>query len=272
MAGDDLERRAARVVVTGAAGRIGRTLTPTLAAAGYRVTGFDTAPRPPTLADEIAWQVGDIRDRAAMRAVLTGQDALIHLAAHPTPQTWEEAAEPNLNGAVVALESAGEAGVAKVVYASSIHAFGYAGLGERFDDRTPVRPDGPYGVSKLFGEAVTRFVHDRYGPSAYVLRIGTCRPEPMTLRERSTWISPTDLGRLVLACLAHEGGGHRILWAFSRNSRADIDRAAWAEVGYVPQDDVEDHLDKLSNPDAGTPGDGLVGGRFVRGRGGLTQP
>ena len=253
-----------RILITGARGRIGRFLVPALVDAGFEVTAVDTVTSPD--ADPGAHHVvADITHRETIQHLLAGHDALIHLAAHPTAQTWGEIEAANIRGAVSALEAAGENGLGKLIFTSSIHVCGYAHVEDRFDQNTPLRPDGPYGVSKVFGEAVARHVHERFGTSVFVLRVGTCRPRPLTMRERTTWISPADFVRLVLACLEPAASGYRMLWAFSTNRNANIDRSDWATIGYRPCDDADDYLSELSDPEAGTPGQGRIGGRFVKG-------
>lgn len=252
-----------RILVTGASGRIGRFLVPALIDAGLEVTALDlleSSDRDPGAHHVIA----DITDRHAVQRGLAGHDAVIHLAANPLAQEWSEVEATNMRGTVSVLEAAGELGLRTLIFASSIHICGYARLQDRFDQSTPLRPDGPYGVSKAFGEAVARHVHERFGTSVFVLRIGTCRVRPLTMRERTTWISPGDFSRLVLACLNPAASGYRMLWAFSANRNANIDRTDWEAIGYQPRDDADDYLPELSDPEAGTPGQGRIGGRFIK--------
>jgi len=252
-----------RVLVTGANGRIGRFLVPALLDANFDVTALDIVASPD--ADVRARHLRvDMNDREEIRRALTGQDVLIHLAANPLAQEWSEVGVANITGAVSVMEAAGEIGVGKLIFASSIHICGYAKVGDRFHANTPLSPDGPYGVSKAFGEAVARHVHERFGSDVVVLRIGTCRPKPLTLRERTTWIRPDDFSRLVLACLKADVTGCRMLWGFSANSFANIDRTDWHAVGYRPQDDTERYFGELTDPEAGTPGEGRIGGRFIK--------
>lgn len=252
-----------RILITGASGRIGRFLVPTLIDTGFDVTALD-AVAPPDPDPRAHHVVADITQRETIQHLLAGHDALIHLAARPTAQEWSEVEAANIRGAVSVLEAAGENGLQKLIFTSSIHVCGYAHVEDRFDQKTPLRPDGPYGVSKAFGEAVARYVHERFGTSVFVLRVGTCRARPLTMRERTTWISPADFIRLVRACLDPAATGYRMLWAFSANRNAHIDRRDWDAIGYRPCDDADDHLSGLSDPEAGTPGQGRIGGRFVK--------
>jgi uronate dehydrogenase len=254
-----------RVVVTGASGRIGRFLVPALIDADFEVSALDiVAPQEPD--PRARHLVADMTNREELRRLLIGHDALVHLAANPLAQEWSEVEPANITGAVSVLETAGELGLDKLIFASSIHVCGYARQDDHFHSNMPVRPDGPYGVSKAFGEAVARYVHERFGPSVFVLRIGTCRARPLTIRERTTWISPPDLVRLVLACLNQRPAAqsYRTLWAFSANRNAHIDRSDWDAIGYQPGDDAENYLDGLTDPEAGTVAEGRIGGRFIK--------
>jgi uncharacterized protein YbjT (DUF2867 family) len=252
-----------RILVTGASGRIGRFLVPALIDAGFEITAVDVVGSPE--ADPRAHHiVADVTHRETIQHLLAGHDALIHLAANPNAQAWSEIEAINLSGAVSVLEAAGEHGLEKLIFTSSIHVCGYAHVEDRFDRNTPLRPDGPYGVSKVFGEAVARYVHERFGTSVFVLRVGTCRARPLTMRERTTWISPADFVRLVLACLEPSARGYHMLWAFSANRNAHIDRTDWDAIGYRPRDDADAYLSELSDPESGTPGQGRIGGRFVK--------
>lgn len=250
-----------RVLVTGASGRIGRILLPALVEAGHDVTALDRAPAQTSAVRQV---IGDITDSQLVTQLVAEQDALVHLAAHPTALDWADIQQPNIVGAATVIEAAAAAGVSKLIIASSIHITGYTPVDAHFDADIPLRPDSPYGVSKAFAEAVLRYAHERYGCAGYALRIGTCRPRPLTERERTTWLAPADFNRLVVACLTHRGSGYHTLWGFSNNRALDIDRTAWDAIGYAPLEDAEDYRDDLDDVDASTPGAGLIGGRFVR--------
>ena len=64
-----------------------------------------------------------------------------------------------------------------------------------------MRPDGHYGLSKAFGENLSRFYFDRYGIETVCLRIGSSFPAPKDRRMLATYLSYDDLERLVVAAL-----------------------------------------------------------------------
>ena len=73
-----------------------------------------------------------------------------------------------------------------------------------------MRPDGHYGLSKAFGENLSRFYFDRYGLETVCLRIGSSFPEPKDRRMLATWLSYDDLERLVVASLTAPVVGHSV--------------------------------------------------------------
>lgn len=198
------------VVVTGAAGAIGRYVVADLAARGHTISAVDRAA--PGTADpgtggtvgraqarelvaamdapapdpsRITWRIGDSRDEALMAAACAGADALIHLAAIPAPTlgTPLEVFATNTQGTFVALEQAGIAGVRRVVIASSISLLGIpwspvpiSPLYAPVDEAHPNIGSDPYALSKETDEATLRTMHRRHGYQAIALRISGTAP------------------------------------------------------------------------------------------------
>jgi uronate dehydrogenase len=191
-------------LITGAAGRIGQSLSARLAdrydlrllyhrtipdqhaeaAARARASG---APLP--LADgRTELFVADAQDLAAMQRACGGVDAVVHLAGDPRVQApWESILANNIVGLRNTFEAARLAGVRKVVFASSNHATGvYEQRGVYTRPDMPVRPDSYYGVSKAFGEALGAHFSDEFGMSIICLRIGSFQERPRNERHLST--------------------------------------------------------------------------------------
>ena len=103
---------------------------------------------------------------------MEGVEAVVHLAAEPGELAFGELLGSNFTGTFNVFDAARRAGVRRVVFASSNHATGFYPAGERLTGVEPVRPDGLYGVSKVFGEALARMYCDRFGLEAICLRIG----------------------------------------------------------------------------------------------------
>ena len=233
-----------KVLITGAAGRIGRTLR-----AGLKdrcdLRLMDRKPIDEAEVDDV--HVGDVADVEWMAAVCQGVDAVVHLAGDPsTGAPWESVLEVNIKGTYGAYEGARRAGAQRLVFASSNHATGfYEQEGVYTTPEMPVRPDSLYGVSKSFGEDLARFYVDQYGMKAYCLRIGSFQPDSavesrQSDRILSTWLSYRDTVQLVWRCLQVESVDFGIYYGISGNERAYWDTEnARRDLGYAPEDDAE---------------------------------
>jgi uronate dehydrogenase len=238
-----------RVLVTGAAGQIGRIACAGLAARGWKVRGLDTVPLDGVdgLADPPA--LADIVDADAVRKATAGVDAVVHLAGMSTEATVDEILSANIEGTFHVFDAARRAGVPRVVYASN-HAVGDVPGGTPETADLPPGPDTYYGVSKVFGEALGRLMVDRYGLEVVCLRIGSWKQYPTSVRELSTWISPADGVRLLAAALTAPGVGFAVVYGISANTRARWDLAPARALGYLSVDDAEEYADRI--PGAGT--------------------
>ena len=156
----DNPTRGARVLVTGASGRIGRHVVDALVG-DCEVTALDLAP--PT--QDVRFIEGDVLDLEKVRASMAGQDAVIHLAAIDlgVPAEPEGYFGVNVMGTWNAVQAAREAGIRKVVLASSISATGLGEMRPDFppeylpvDEAHPMKPAHAYGMSKLVVEDIAR--------------------------------------------------------------------------------------------------------------------
>jgi NAD+ dependent glucose-6-phosphate dehydrogenase len=246
-----------KVLMTGGAGLIGSVLAARLSDR-YALTSFDR-----TSSTQIPSMVGDLADRAALRKAFTGHSVVIHLAAEPSEEASFEAVHaPNIVGVHNVYEAAREAGVRRLVCASSNHTMGALyrvdpwravvegvtdglepGRYPLIDENDPVRPDGPYGVSKAFGETLGRYYHDQFGLSSIHLRIGwVIRDDDPTVSPfaRSIWLSHRDLAQIVgLSIEAPSALGFGVYHATSHNTWKvfSLERAR-RELGYAPEDDA----------------------------------
>lgn len=245
-----------RVLVTGAAGLIGGIVRPALSDE-YQVRGLDARPGP-----GVDW-VRDMRRLDSLGSAFAGSDVVVDLAAVSSlTASWDEVRRNNVPATINAFEAARLAGVRRVVFASSNHAVGmyereepwasvvdgvYDGLDPdtlpRLGVDAPVRPDGPYGVGKVLGEAVGRYYVDACGMSVICLRIGTVNPEnaPTTPRHLATLLTHRDLVSLVRCCIAAPSDvGFGIVYGISRNTWRIWDIESARElVGFEPADDAE---------------------------------
>jgi UDP-glucuronate 4-epimerase len=180
-----------RVLVTGAAGFIGSTLTDRLLAEGRRVVGLDSfdpfypeSHKQANLAaalrsDRFALVRADLRDASALRRVFAGErfDVVVHLAAlagvRPSLERPTEYADVNVRGTAALLEAAVRAGGPRIVFASSSSVYGELSDGP-FRESDPVeRPVSLYAATKRAGELVAHTFHHAWGLSVTCARIFT---------------------------------------------------------------------------------------------------
>src|SRR5271169_505910 len=151
-----------RLLITGAAGKIGDALRKGLRGTYSLIRLADIAPFGAADSGEEVYAT-DIRDIAALDKAMAGIDCVVHLAGVPEEAEWDTVLSLNIEGCFNVFESARRQGVRRIVFASSNHAVGFHRR-ERFIDNTvSPRPDSRYGVSKVFGEALGRLYADKYG-------------------------------------------------------------------------------------------------------------
>jgi nucleoside-diphosphate-sugar epimerase len=229
-----------RVLITGAAGRIGSSLAEQLKERyDLRLHYHHTIPEHPPVADI---HVADVAVYDQIAPAMEGVDAVVHMAGDPrTSASWEDVRDRNIVGVYNIYEAARQAGVQKVVFASTNHVMGmydrdrqwpiYAGQ--------PVRPDSLYGVSKAFGENLGRYYHDQHGLAVVCLRIGWFLPAPRDEIGLWMWLSPRDCAQVVWRAI-ESPVQYGVFYAISRNSRRHWDITETIErLGYQPEDDAE---------------------------------
>lgn len=244
-----------KVLITGGAGLIGGILIDRL---GDR---YDFSSLDLKKAEGVPSHVASLDDLGAMQPAFAEIDTVVHLAADRSSYAeWESVLPNNLVGTYNVFEAAKREGVKRVIFASSNHATGGNYLDEpwshiangRFeklesgkyplvDEDTMIRPDGFYGVSKAFGEAIGSYYNDYHGVSSIHLRIGWVISsddptfDPFAL---SLWLSHRDTAQIVRLCIdAPDDLRYGIYYATSDNMWKifDISRAK-TELGYAPED------------------------------------
>jgi NAD+ dependent glucose-6-phosphate dehydrogenase len=248
------------IVITGAAGNIGGKLRRHLDGR-YDLRLLDIAPRgdPQIIAADMS------RWDARWVDVLRGADAVVHLAADPMAhQTWANLLGPNVDAVANLYLAAAEAGVKRVVYASSNHVMGGykddpgpAVLttevpprpGTRYVSDGQARDSTPYGSAKLFGERLGKCYADVHGLSVVAVRIGWVRPGENRAADippergpwfRLMWLSNRDACQLLeRSIVADVPSPFVVVNGMSANTgmRWDID-ATRRLLGYQPHDDV----------------------------------
>lgn len=229
------------ILITGASGGVGSVLAEALSAE-CTVIRHGHTPRP----DDPDLRIADLDDFAAMRALMEGVDTVIHLAGAASPESdWDAVLQANIIGARTVFEAARDAGVRRIVYASSNHAMGMYDRDEEwpvYGSQTP-RGDSLYGVSKIFGEALGRYYHDAFGIDFIALRIGWMTDDPLATDVdvlRAMWLSPGDMVQ-VFRCALRTHTHYGIYYAISDNPNRRWDMTdTMLELAYRPQDSWTD--------------------------------
>lgn len=190
-----MPQRVGRIVVTGAAGFIGSHLIDRLLADGAgAVVGFDNFSRGrldnlTQLRNEPRFELveGDVRNKSAVSAALTGASVVYHLAAQSTVMgSVREVGytfETNVCGTFNVLRAAAERGIPRVVFASSREVYGEP-IALPVDEESPLSPINSYGASKVAGEAYCRAFRREFGLQTVVLRLANV-------------YGPRDIGRVI---------------------------------------------------------------------------
>ena len=254
------------LLVTGAAGGLGTALRDRLKANCDVLRLSDRAP----LGDARSGEqivLADLADADAVDAAVKDCDAIVHLGGISLEGPFHPILQANILGTYNLYEAARRHGVRRIVYASSNHVTGFYRQSETITPAHPPRPDGFYGVSKAFGENLSRLYFDRHGIETACLRIGSSFPEPRDRRMLATWLSFDDLHRLISACLATPVLGHTIIYGMSDNAITWWDNAQASHVGYVPRDSSDVFREavyaRTPEPDPADPAVIYQGGSFV---------
>jgi UDP-glucuronate 4-epimerase len=178
-----------RVLVTGAAGFIGSHLVEALSSQGSEVVGVDNFDGfyPRAMKERNLAEVGarpgfsfreqDMLDVPALRALLTPDTVIVHLAAkagvRPSLADPVGYARANVTGTAAVLEAAHQAGVSRIVFGSSSSVYGDSTPVPFREDAAAIEPVSPYAATKRAGELFLSAVAPIYGFNAASLRFFT---------------------------------------------------------------------------------------------------
>jgi len=122
-----------RVLITGAAGHIGKVLRQGLRGRYELLRLSDIAPLGGAAAAGEELVQADVQDFAATHASMKGIDCVVHLGGVPIEDSWEKILPINIAGTYNVFEAARQQGVKRVIFASSNHAIGFYRRGQRID-------------------------------------------------------------------------------------------------------------------------------------------
>ena len=224
------------IVVTGAAGRLGRRVVQLLVDRGKDVLATDQVEADDLPAEFVRCDLGNAE---AVHDVLKGAEAVIHMGAIPGPSRAEprEIFQNNTPADFNVMMSAAELGLRRVVYSSSAFGMGWAHDGNAFvprylplDEEHPMMPFEPYGLTKQVGEDIGRMIARNSSTTVVSLRF-TNVPLPEVVAE-FPWPAPTPENPLTL-----------VMWAF-----ADARDVAEAQVLSVDAEIEEYEAFMLAQP------------------------
>ncbi|MEM7132462.1 MAG: NAD(P)-dependent oxidoreductase [Chloroflexota bacterium] len=246
-----------KILLTGAAGRIGSFLTNQWQAE-YDL--YLTDIRKPDETFGFPFTEVNLADYDALATLCVGMDTVVHMGADPSMEaSWESLLPNNVIGTYNAFEAAHQAKCRRVIYASSINAV----LGYPADTQVqvdmPVYPINLYGATKCWGEALGRYYAHTHNLSSICLRFGAVSQRPGGEQDDrydieheflDMVITLDDLTQLVTKSVeAPDDIDFAVYQGVSNNrwKRLDI-RNAREQIGYAPEDDaIEIALRKMNS-------------------------
>ncbi len=205
--------------------------------------------------------LSDLSNLEEVVRAFSGIDAVVHMAADASGQAgFQSVLKSNLIGGYHAFEACRQAGVKRIIFASSIQVSSGYGREEPYSrvsrgeydgepqpivtHTMPTRPMNIYASSKVWGEALARTYADAHGLSCLCIRIGWVVKEDRPPRPSAghIWCSQRDIVSLTQCCIdAADDVRFDVFYGMSNNKNRWVDiEHARKVVGYVPQDRAED--------------------------------
>ncbi len=253
------------ILLTGAAGIVGRALRPELTKHHAQIILTDLKEIHDLVENE-SFEQGDLADFEFVRSVTSKVDGVVHLGGRVGPDvTFDEALRPNIIGVHNIHEAARVCGVSRIVYAGSAHTMGFIKRGKKIDHLTLPRPNGQYALSKTYGEFTGSYYVDNYNLNVFAIRIGYLGNDLSKEHRLRTWVSARDLVQLIEIGLSKDLG-FQITYGVSDNPEPFFDNSNAFHLGYQPKDCSTDFIKDPSLleavPDLNSIEGGVVGGRF----------
>ena len=230
-----------RILITGAAGRIGREITEELSGS-HELTLIDKASlsdRRATVADLAQHRVRSFKmpwrktRRPGWMHLFQNVDVVVHLAANiQSLAPWEKVLPDNIVATWNVFETAARYHVPRIVFASSNWAVRakekmmapqcYLADGPKLESSVSPQPSNAYGLSKAFGEIAGRMLVDEGKLRSFVaVRIGAYEPVPhKDFATRTRWIGSRDIRSLLRRCAEAEFEGFHVVYGVSAQSES----------------------------------------------------
>ena len=265
---------ARKILITGVSGLIGSTVYQRLVQEPdvYDVCGFsrrrELSERVPAGRDleipDDKFHQGTVQDMEAVKKAVEGMDTVVHMAA--TWNRWEDILPHNLVGAYNLFEACQQAGVKRLIAASTIQVSSgqrqrepYRSIAAKEYNKVPAdfvhvttaqaaEPINLYSASKVWAESLARAYTHRSDLSCICIRIGwvVAEDRPPKPDGVDIWCSQRDIAQLVERCIAaDEDLRFGIFYGLSDNQWNWVDlEDARQKVGYMPQDRAEDFVEE----------------------------
>ena len=244
-----------KVLITGASGHLGGMLFKSLANLGYKnLEGTDLKKK--NIGKNQKFILGNLKNLKSIIKMTKGIYAIVHFGAIPIEDTQLNILQNNIIGTYNLFEAARINKVKRIIFASSNHAIGFHRRTKKLNQHSNQRPDSHYGLSKAFGEELSRLYADKFNIKSMCIRIGSCLKVPENRRHISTWISYSDLTQLVDIGIRHKSVHHEIVYGASKNKKSWWDNSRAYQLGYKPVDSVDrfnfhslsknEHKDKMA--------------------------
>ncbi|MBC3916999.1 NAD(P)-dependent oxidoreductase [Undibacterium sp. CY18W] len=224
-----------RILLTGAAGGLGQVLRDRIKAWANVVRLSDISDMGEAREGEEIVRC-DLADKASVLALMQDVDVVLHFGGISTEADFESIMHANIQGTYNIYEAVHKCKVKRVIFASSNHAVGFYRTTDHIDADMPTRPDGMYGISKCFGESLSRYYYDRFGIETVCIRIGSSFPVPTTRRMLVTYFSYDDLFEMLRCSVFAQRVGHTISFGVSDNPGKWWDNRKAAHLGYKAKD------------------------------------
>ncbi len=255
-----------KLVLTGAAGRLGSYLREPLSKMAETLVSSDLADSVGDLYDSEQYVKADLADLAQIKSLLEGADMVVHFGAIGDEAPFDAILSANIVGAYNVWEAAYQNNLKRVVYASSIHAVGMHPKSDFIGIDAAHRPDTLYGLAKCFAEDLASLYWDKRGMEAVCLRILSCA-QVGNARALGSWLSYDDLIQLVQRSIDTPTTGFSVVYGVSNNDRVPVDNAGASFLGYRPKDNAEQFAEAIlaqaPAADPTDPGQTCHGGPFA---------
>lgn len=235
--------RLKKIVLTGAAGRLGSYLREPLTALCEELVSTDLTDVGTCYPGE-RFMKADLANYEEMAAAIEGATMVVHMGAFVDEGPFEQLLGPNFVGSYNVWEAAFRTGARRVVYASSIHAVGMYDKNVRIDTEVAHRPDTFYGLAKCFTEDLGRMYWEKRGLESVHMRILSCA-QVNNPRALGSYLSYDDLIQLVTRCIDTPVTGWAVIYGVSDNDRSPVDNSRAAFLGYRPKDNAEVFADQV---------------------------